>query len=160
MLVTIQPRPQPSSLRARIQTVASSLRLREQASALLPQTHVSTQPLPPDLGVEVPTSLTLRLPKHLALCGAAADSDDFLHQLLLLQPHSLLHRNLTEGVHGVLHAIGDHSRLVRLYSNLCGGQRRHCIREGAKALAQPNGEGRSPQRAMAFLWRGSWVLTP
>lgn len=74
--------------------------------------------------------------EHLALGGPAADSNDLFHQLLLLEPHGLLHGDLTEGVHGVLHSIRDHTRLVRLYPDL----------PSHKGKGQGQGQGKQARR--------------
>lgn len=75
-------------------------------------------PPPPDPGLGALDGTFSPGPEHLALGGPAADGDDLFHQLLLLEPHGLLHSDLTEGVHGVLHAIRDHACLIRLYPDL------------------------------------------
>lgn len=49
---------------------------------------------------------------------STAHSDNLLHQLLLLQPDRLLHCDLAERVHRVLHAIRHHAGVVRLHSDL------------------------------------------
>lgn len=54
----------------------------------------------------------------LALGWSARHSDDLTGDLLLLQPHSLLHSDLIEGVHAVLHPLRHHAWLVRLHSHL------------------------------------------
>lgn len=64
----------------------------------------------------------LRLPSpalsHLCLLWPAADSDNLLDELLLLQLYGFLHGDLTEGVHRVLHPICHHVRVVWLHANL------------------------------------------
>lgn len=67
---------------------------------------------------------------HLHLRRPTADGHHLLDQLLLLHLDGLLHGNLTEGVHGVLHAIGHHPGAVRLYTDLRGGARG--VSEGSK----------------------------
>lgn len=55
---------------------------------------------------------------HLCLLWPAAHSHNLLYKLLLLQLDCLLHSNLTEGVHWVLHTIRHHACVVRLHTNL------------------------------------------
>lgn len=81
----------------------------------------------------------------LALGRPTADGNDFLHQLLLLESHGLLHGDLTEGVHGMLHAICDHTRLVGLHPDLLSqeekGQSQQVRRQGLRHQALPRLDG-------------------
>lgn len=94
---------------------------------------------------------------HLALGRPTADSDDLFDQLLLLEPHGLLHCDLTEGVHGVLHAICDYAHLVRLDPDLPARKGRGGVkgnRQGGKRGTPPTERGRALSR-VPQLWRHS-----
>ena len=57
---------------------------------------------------------------YLSLSGTAGDNHNLLGEFLLLHSDGFLHSDLVEGVHGVLHTLGHHPRLVRLDSDLDG----------------------------------------